>query len=243
MKYMLLIYSAEEDWTTMNREKFLREFSSKAGTDKNLLLDFSLLSPVTAATCVRVRNGERHVTKGPFAETPEPLVGYLLIDVPGLEEAVAIACQWAPDLKSTVEIRPLLPLSDSLALPGPIGTGGTAIPVGLGNPFLLLMYAEEGAWPPEDHRRALAESVEICHHLHQQGQYLSASPLHPPSMATCVQLRGGSHVVRDGPFPETKEQLGGYFLINVPNLNAAVEIAATIPGSHRGTAEIRPLLP
>lgn len=108
--------------------------------------------------------------------------------------------------------------------------------------FLLLMYAEEGAWPPDEHRVALQESIAVCHELHAQGQYRDASPLQPPSTATCVRVRDGKPVVSDGPYAETKEQLGGYFLIDVESLDDAIAIAARIPGARRGTAEIRPLM-
>jgi hypothetical protein len=90
---------------------------------------------------------------------------------------------------------------------------------------------------------ALAESVDVCHKLHANGQFVSAAPLQSPVTATCVRIRNGSRVVIDGPFPETKEQLGGYFLIRVANLDDAIAIADRIPGSRRGTAEIRPLFP
>jgi hypothetical protein len=108
--------------------------------------------------------------------------------------------------------------------------------------YLLLMYAEEGAWPPDEHRVALQKSIDICHQLHAQGQYRGAAPLQAPKTATCVRVRGGVRMVTDGPYAETKEQLGGYFLIDVETLEEAIEIAARIPGSHRGTAEIRPIL-
>jgi hypothetical protein len=108
--------------------------------------------------------------------------------------------------------------------------------------YLVLMYAEEGAWPAEAHRVALQESIDICHQLHARGQYLGASPLQPPSTATCVRVRDGKRVVTDGPYAETKEQLGGYFLIDVENLDEAIAIASRIPGTRRGTAEIRPVM-
>ena len=107
--------------------------------------------------------------------------------------------------------------------------------------FILLMYAKEGAWPPEEHQVAIQESIHVCHQLHAKGQYLGASPLQPPSTATCVRVRDGKPVITDGPFAETKEQLGGYFLIDVENLDEAIAVAARIPGARRGTAEIRPL--
>ncbi len=108
--------------------------------------------------------------------------------------------------------------------------------------FIVLMYAEEGAWPPEEHRVALQESVDLCHQLHAKGQYLGASPLEPPSTAACVRVRDGKRLVMDGPYAETKEQLGGYFLIDVASRDEAMAIAARIPGARRGTAEIRPLM-
>jgi hypothetical protein len=108
--------------------------------------------------------------------------------------------------------------------------------------YILLMYAEEGAWPPDEHRIAVQESVDLCHKLNAKGQYLGAAPLHPPSTATCVRVRDGKRIVSDGPFAETKEQLGGYFLIDVEDLDEAIAIAAQVPGSRRGTAEIRPIV-
>jgi hypothetical protein len=67
--------------------------------------------------------------------------------------------------------------------------------------------------------------------------------LHPPAMATTVRLRGGSRLVQDGPFADTKEMLGGIFLIDVPDLDAALEWAARCPASATGSVEVRPMLP
>ncbi|MEZ6077730.1 MAG: YciI family protein [Pirellulaceae bacterium] len=82
-----------------------------------------------------------------------------------------------------------------------------------------------------------------CHRLHAEGKYISAAPLHPPCTAKCVRVRDGLTTISDGPFAETKEQLGGYFLVEAGDLDDAIAIAARIPGSLRGTAEIRPLFP
>ena len=108
--------------------------------------------------------------------------------------------------------------------------------------YIVLMYAEPGAWPPEEHRVALQESIAVCHDLHAKKQYLGTAPLQPPLTATCVRVRDGKTAVYDGPYAETKEHLGGYFLIDVENLDEAIAIAARIPGTWRGTAEIRPLM-
>lgn len=109
--------------------------------------------------------------------------------------------------------------------------------------YIILMYAAEGVWPPEEHKVALEDSLELCHRLHADGKYISASPLHPPSTAKCVRVRDGLTTISDGPFAETKEQLGGYFLVEARDLDDAIAIAARIPGTLRGTAEIRPLFP
>ena len=108
--------------------------------------------------------------------------------------------------------------------------------------YMLLIYSEEDAWPPDEHAEALAESIQLCHALHAQGQYLDAAPLHPVSTATSVRVRKGKRTVSDGPFAETKEVLAGYFLIDVENLDEAIAVAERIPGTRRGTAEIRPVV-
>ncbi|MFO0426223.1 MAG: YciI family protein [Planctomyces sp.] len=108
--------------------------------------------------------------------------------------------------------------------------------------YLLLIYSEEGIWPPDELEVARDESVQLCQTLHKQGQYLSAAPLHPISTAMCVRVRDGQRVVSDGPYAETKEQLAGYFLIEVASLDEAISVAARIPGTTRGTTEIRPII-
>ncbi|QDV23418.1 YciI family protein [Aureliella helgolandensis] len=243
MKYMLLIYGAEDCWTEDDRNTCMIE--SMAICDElekeGKWIASSPLRSVTTATSVRVRDGKRQITDGPFAETTEQLGGYYIIDVNDRDEAIEIASRLAPAKKGTVEIRPLLPLPDSLSLPETEAISQAPSDTETPRNYILLMYAEEGAWPPEEHAPALAESVELCHQLHAKGQFVSAAPLQPPAEATCVRVRNGSRAVVDGPFPETKEQLGGYFLIRVANLDEAIAIAAKIAGSRRGTAEIRPI--
>lgn len=86
------------------------------------------------------------------------------------------------------------------------------------------------------------ESVALCHQLNSTAQYLSAAPLHPISTATCVRVRDGKRLVTDGPYAETREQLGGYFFITANDQEEAVNIAARIPGARIGTVEVRPVL-
>ena len=108
--------------------------------------------------------------------------------------------------------------------------------------YLILMYAPDGAWPPDEHAIALEQSVALCHELNRRGQYRSAAPLQPSDTAKQVRVRNGMTSVVDGPFAELKEQLGGYFLVEVASLEEAIAIAARLPGSQRGTAEIRPVM-
>jgi hypothetical protein len=107
--------------------------------------------------------------------------------------------------------------------------------------YMLLIYGKENAWSEEERERCMKESITLCHELHEKGEYLGASPLHPVSMATSVQVREGKRLITDGPFVETTEQLGGYFLIDVNHLDEAIEIAGRIPGARKGTVEIRPV--
>lgn len=108
--------------------------------------------------------------------------------------------------------------------------------------YMLLIYSEENAWTPEEREHCIAESTELTHELHAQGKYLGASPLLPVAMATSVRVREGKRVVTDGPFAETREQLGGYFLIDARDMNEAISIASRIPGARKGTVEVRPVV-
>jgi hypothetical protein len=108
--------------------------------------------------------------------------------------------------------------------------------------YMLLIYTDEQAWTDSEREHCFAESTHLTHELNATGQYLGASPLHPVATATSVRVRNGKRLVTDGPFAETHEQLGGYFLIDAPNLDAAIGIATRIPGARKGTVEIRPVL-
>lgn len=86
------------------------------------------------------------------------------------------------------------------------------------------------------------ESVALCNQMHTTDQYLDAAPLHPTSTATCVRVRDGKRIVTDGPYAETREQLGGYFFITASDQDEAVRIATKIPGARIGAVEVRPVL-
>jgi hypothetical protein len=108
--------------------------------------------------------------------------------------------------------------------------------------YMLLIYTDEQSWTEAERQRCFAESTQLAHQLKANGQFLATSPLQPVSTATSVQVRDGKRLVTDGPFAETREQLGGYFLIDAKDLDEAIAIAASIPGARKGTVEIRPVL-
>ena len=108
--------------------------------------------------------------------------------------------------------------------------------------YLLLIYMNENAMSQTERESCYKESTQLCHELKANGQFLGASPLQPVSTATSVRIRDGKRLVTDGPFAETREQLGGYYLIDAKDLDAAIAIASRIPPAKKGTVEIRPIL-
>src|SRR4030095_1379281 len=111
--------------------------------------------------------------------------------------------------------------------------------------YILLVHHNEEAFGKlgeTEQQRMRAESVKLAHQLNSSGQYFDAAPLHPTSTATSVRGRDGKRLVTHGRFAETREQLGGYFLIEAKDLDEAIGIASRIPGVRIGTVEIRPLM-
>ena len=108
--------------------------------------------------------------------------------------------------------------------------------------YMLLIYTDEKSWTDGEREHCYAESTQLLHELNANGQYVGASPLLPVAMATSVRVRDGKRLVTDGPFAETREQLGGYFLIEARDLNEAINIAGRIPGARKGTVEVRPVM-
>lgn len=108
--------------------------------------------------------------------------------------------------------------------------------------YILLIYSDEKAWTQSEMESCYAESTQLTQELNANGQFLGASPLHSVATATSVRVRDGKKFVTDGPFAETREQLGGYFLIDAKDLDEAIAIAGRIPSAKKGTVEIRPIL-
>jgi hypothetical protein len=123
-----------------------------------------------------------------------------------------------------------------LAIAGRLADGGMHMK------YMLLIYGDENGLSEPERKDCYVESTQLAHDLHANGQYVAANPLQPTSMATSVQVRNGKRLVTDGPFAETREQLGGYFLVDSKNLDEAIAIAAKIPMARKGTVEVRPVI-
>jgi len=108
--------------------------------------------------------------------------------------------------------------------------------------YMLLIYMGENAMSESEREHCYVESTQLARDLKSSGQYLAANPLQSVTTATSLRVRNGKPLVTDGPFAETREQLGGYFLVDAKNLDEAIAIASRIPGAKVGTVEIRPVI-
>jgi hypothetical protein len=110
--------------------------------------------------------------------------------------------------------------------------------------YILLIYHEEQLWQglsEQEKQKIYGEYGRFTQEIMASGHYVGGSELHPVSTATSVRVRDGKQLTSDGPFAETKEQLGGYYIVEAANLDEAIGIAARIPSANGGTIEVRPL--
>jgi hypothetical protein len=107
---------------------------------------------------------------------------------------------------------------------------------------MLLIYLDENALDEDTRVQCYDDSTRLAHDIDASGKFLAAAPLHPTSTATSVRVRDGKPLVTDGPFAETREQLGGFFLVDASDLDEALAIAERIPSAKFGTVEVRPVI-
>jgi hypothetical protein len=107
---------------------------------------------------------------------------------------------------------------------------------------MLLIYQDEQVLNEAVREKCYGESTQLAHDIKASGHYLGANPLQPTATATSVRVRDGKRMVTDGPFAETREQLGGYFLVDATDLDEAIDIAERVPGARFGTVEVRPVV-
>src|SRR6478672_160712 len=108
--------------------------------------------------------------------------------------------------------------------------------------YMLLIYMGENAMTESERASCYEESTQLCHDLQSRDQFIAANPLQPISTATSLRIREGKRLITDGPYAETREQLGGFYMVDAKDLDEAIGIAARIPGARKGTVEIRPVM-
>jgi hypothetical protein len=111
--------------------------------------------------------------------------------------------------------------------------------------YMLLIYTEPGSWEShsEEERNAMYEEYfALSRRLRERDKLISSHELQPSSTATTVEVRDGEKAVTDGPFAETKEVLGGYYLIEAESLDEAIDWASQIPSARHGKVEVRPVV-
>ena len=111
--------------------------------------------------------------------------------------------------------------------------------------YLCLIYSDETQWPKlpkADADKWMGEYMEFTDHIKKSGHYIAGDALHPVNTATTVRIRNGKLSTTDGPFAETKEQLGGYYMIEAKDLNDAIQVASKIPSAKTGSIEVRPVM-
>jgi hypothetical protein len=126
-----------------------------------------------------------------------------------------------------------------------LGPGRRRVPQEDPMQYLCLIYEDEKAWqkmPPAEAEKILGEYHAYTESIRKSGHLVGGNALQPTHTATTVRLRQGKVGTTDGPFAETKEQLGGYYLLKARDLNEAIQLAARIPGARFGSIEVRPVM-
>lgn len=111
--------------------------------------------------------------------------------------------------------------------------------------YMLLIHGDESMWgrmTPEEGNALMGAYLAYTESMKSSGAFVSGEPLQPAATGTLVRVQDGKPQVLDGPYAETKEQLGGFYVIDVPSLDAAIEWAARCPGASHGTMEVRPVM-
>ena len=240
MTYLLLICVAENVQLTREESAAIGPATESwvAETDGGgVRREGAPLGPAREGAVVRIRGGEMLVSDGPFAETKELIAGYDVVECPSLDEAIKVAARHPVARFGAIEVRPFN--SD----------GWWRSPDRGGDPeFLMIHCVDETAVlsPPDDcdipGSQAAREQRAWDADTYTRGVKLAGGRLEPSGAARTVRVRDGEVLVTDGPFAETKEQVGGLNVLACPNLAQAVEIASRHPTARTGTLELRVLV-
>lgn len=243
MHYVLMIHAAESRYASLSKDDGEAVMQAYGAYTKDLFAtgragDCAALEPTSTATCVQIRNGQRIVKDGPFAETREQLGGYYAFDAKDEAEAHAWASK-IPDAKGgTIEVRPIVPMA------APRTPGKSVDPKSF-KEYLLLIYEAESRWATmseEEQTATFKRYNEFSRSIADSGQLVAGEQLDTIQKAKSVSVKADQRVVRDGPFAETREQLGGYYRVFAKNLDEAIQMATRIPAAETGTIEIRPVM-
>lgn len=249
MKYVLMIHSAEARFAEQSPEARAAVSDEYVAFTRALIAtgragDRAPLEPTHTATSVRVRDGIRSVQDGPFAETREQLGGYYTIDAQSEDEAIAWAAKIPGARFGSVEVRAV----QSMPTPAAAAQSGAPSTPALTNEthkqYLLLIYEREAGWEemsPADREAAMRAHYQFARQVRESGHWIDGAPLTRTATARTVTSEREQRVVRDGPFAETREQLGGYYRVWARDLDEAIALAARIPSAAWGTIEVRPV--
>ena len=244
MRYLLTLYTDEslnEAATPDEMTSLMNEYTelTREWQDRGVMLAGEGLDPSSTATTVRVRGGERLITDGPFAESKEQLGGYYVLDCGSIDEAIALAARIPAARRGCVEVRPVI---DYEAM-------GTEPPTWRsdfqGKKYVLTLWGDESVWEtwtPEQAQQEMGRWVEYDREATAAGVMLGGEGLEPTPRAKTIRVRDGEQLVSDGPFAETKEQLGGFYLLDCKNLDDAIEWATKVPVPDDEPVEIRPVM-
>jgi hypothetical protein len=244
MRYLLTLYGDESQRGDASPEESKRRMDeytalSREWLDKGLMLSGEGLDRSSTATTVRVRDGERLITDGPFAESKEQLGGFYVVECEGIDQAIELAAQIPLARFGAVEVRPVMNYEAVGAEP-PVWRSQAR-----GKKYVLTLWGDESAWEdwsPERLQQEMGRWAEYDREASAAGVLLGGEGLEPSTTAKTVRVRDGERLVSDGPFAETKEQLGGFYLLDCKDLDQAIEWAAKVPVPDGEPVEIRPVM-
>jgi hypothetical protein len=244
MRYLLTLYADEslnEASTPEELGRLMDEYTalSREWMDKRLMLSGEGLDPSSTATTVRVRGGEKLITDGPFAELKEQLGGFYVLDCGSLEEAIELAARVPAARRGCVEVRPVMNY-EAMGAEAP-----TWRSEGHAKKYVLTLWGDESVWEgwsPEQLQHEMGRWEAYDREATAAGVLLGGEGLEPSTTAKTVRVRAGEQIISDGPFAETKEQLGGFYVLDCKDLDQAIEWAAKLPVPDDEPVEIRPIM-
>jgi hypothetical protein len=244
MRYLLTLYGDESlrDSATPDESKRVMDAYTALTNEwreKGVMLSGEGLDPSSTATTVRVRGGERLITDGPYAESKEQLGGFYLVDCGSLDEAIDLAARIPIAQSGSVEVRPVM---DYEAVGSEPPTWRSEFS---GKKYMLTLWGDEAQWEqltPEQLQESMKAWAAYDREATAAGVLLGGEGLDPSAAAKTVSVRDDERIVSDGPFAETKEQLGGFYLLDCKDLDEAIEWAAKVPVPDDAPVEIRPVM-